>query len=113
MASSRRSTIQVSLVRISPQIKDLVSRVPEDSPFTKRHGWLLSLVISRIKEYMVKVLVQFFDPLHYCFTFPDYQLVPTLEEFSQLMGTPILDQLPFKGIERDPIPEEIARALHL
>ena len=98
MASTRRNIIQVSLVGVPPQLKDLISRVPEDSPFTKRHGRLLSLVTSSIEEEMIKVLVQFFDPLHHCFTFPDYQLVPTLEEFSQLMGIPILDQLPFNGI---------------
>ena len=47
------------------------------------------------------------------FTFPDYQVVPTMEEFYQLLGIPILDQLPFNSIERDPRPKEIARALHL
>ena len=61
---------------------------------------------------MVHVLFQFFDPKHHCFTFPNYQLLPTMEEFSQLLGIPILDQLPFNGIERDSRPEEIARALH-
>ena len=85
----------------------------EHSPFTKRHGQLLNLVTSSHDEDMMKVLFQFFDHLHHCFTFPDYQLVPTIEEFSQLLGVPILDQLPFTGIERDPKPEEIARALYL
>ena len=61
----------------------------------------------------MKVLFQFFDPLHHCFTFPDYQLVPTLEEFPQLLRIPILNQLPFNGMERDPKPEEISQALHL
>ena len=55
----------------------------------------------------------FFNPKHHCFTLPDYQLVPTMEKFSQLLGVPIFDQLPFTGIEKDPRPEEIARALHL
>ena len=59
------------------------SKIPENSLFSERHGRLLSLVNSNIEEDMVKVLFQFFDPLHHCFTFPDYQLVPTLEEFSQ------------------------------
>ena len=59
------------------------------------------------------MLFQFFDPKQHCFTFPDYQLVPTMEEFSQLLGIPILDKLPFNCIERDLRPEEIARALHL
>ena len=55
------------------------------------------------------VLFQFFDPIHHCFTFLDYQLVPTLEEFSQLLGVPVLDQTPFTGLEETPNPEVIAK----
>src|SRR3954465_818394 len=62
---------------------------------------------------MIRVLFQFFDPEHHCFTFPDYQLVPTLEEFSELIGLPARDQLPFIGLEKIPKPEIIAAALHL
>ena len=90
MESLRRKTIQVNLVRIPPQLKELTSKILENSPFSKRHGRLLNLVNSNIEEDMVKVLFQFFDPLHHCFTFPNYQLVPTLEEFSQLLRIPIL-----------------------
>ena len=36
-----------------------------------------------------------------------------MEEFSQLLGVPILNQLNLNGIERDPNSEEIARALYL
>ena len=113
MASTRRNTIQVNLVRVPFQLKELVSRIPEISSFTERHGWLLNLVTSSIEEDMTKVFFQFFDPLHHCFTFPDYQLVPTMEEFSQLLKIPILNQLPFNDIIRDPGPEEIAQDLHL
>ena len=59
------------------------------------------------------VLFQFFDPKHHCFTFPDYQLVPTLEEFSQLLDIPILEQFPFTILEEVPKPEVIASTLHL
>ena len=113
METVRRKTIQVNLVRIPPQLKELASRVPKKSPFTERHGHLLNLVTSNTDEDMMKVLFQFFDPLHHYFTFPDYQLVPTLEEFSQLLRIPIFNKLPFNGMERDPNPEEIAQALHL
>ena len=82
MASIYRNTIQVNLVRIPPLLKELASRFPENSSFTERHGHLLNLDTSNTDEDMMKVLFQFFDPLHHCFTFPDYQLVPTLEEFS-------------------------------
>ena len=113
MDSLRRKTIQVNLVRTPPQIKELASRITENSPFTKRHGRLLNLVTSNTDEDMMKLLFQFFDPLHHCFTFLDYQLVPTLEEYSQLLRIPILNQLPFNGTEREPKPEEISQALHL
>ena len=36
-----------------------------------------------------------------------------MEEFSQLLGVPILDQIPFTGLEEVPRPEVIAKALHL
>ena len=64
-------------------------------------------------EQMISVLVQFFDPLYHCFTFPDYQLVPTLEEFSDLLGISILEQTPFTGWDKVLRPEEIASSLHL
>ena len=61
----------------------------------------------------MSVLVQFYDPLYHCFTFQDYQLVPTLEDFSELLGISVLEQTPFIGWERTPKPEEIVAALHL
>ena len=79
-------------------LKELASRVPENSPFTKKYGRRLNLVTLNFEEDTIHVLFQFFDPKHHYFTFPDYQLVPTMEEFSQLLGVPILDQLPFTGI---------------
>ena len=113
MASTRRNTIRINLVKVPPQLKELESRVPENSPFTKRYGRLLNLATSSFEEKMMGVLFQFFDPKHHYFTFLDYQLVPTMEEFSQLLEVLILNQIPFTGIEKDPRPEEIALALHL
>ena len=113
MALARRFTVQMILVKVPPQVKDLASRVLECSPFTEGHGRLLNLVTSSPDEEMLKVLFQFFDPLHHCFTFSDYQLVPTMEEFSLLLGVPILNKVPLNGMERDPKPEYIAKALSL
>ena len=39
--------------------------------------------------------------------------MPTLEEFSQLLGLPILEQVPFTGLEQDPASEDVVVALHL
>ena len=113
MASARRNTIQINFVKVPLQLKYLELRVPERSPFTGRHGPLLNLVTLKPDEELLKVLFQFFDLVHHCFTFPDYQLVPTMKEFSQLLGVPILDQLPFNSTEEHPKPEDIARSLSL
>ena len=109
----QRNTIRINLVKIYPQLKELASRVLKNSPFTKNYGRLLNLVTSNFEEDMVHVLFQFFNPQHHYFTFPDYQLVPTMEEFSQILGVPILDQIPFIDNEKDPRPEETDLALHL
>ena len=67
-------------MRIPFKLKGLVSKVPENSQFTKRHGYLLSLLTSGFEEDMMSVLFQFFDLEHHCFTFPDYQLVPVVPQ---------------------------------
>ena len=113
MVSTRRHTTRISFVKFPPQVKVLASRLPENSPFTKRYGRLLNLATSSFNEDMLKVLFQFFDPVHHRFTFPDYQLVPTIEELYQLLGVPILDQIPFTGLEEVLRPEDISLALHL
>ncbi|KAI5399127.1 hypothetical protein KIW84_064488 [Lathyrus oleraceus] len=41
------------------------------------------------------------------------QLLPTLEEYAHLMGIPILDQVPFSGLESVPTSREIADLLHV
>ena len=61
----------------------------------------------------MSVLVQFYDPLYHCFTFQDYQLVPNLKEFYDLLGISILEQTPFTGWEKILRPEEIASSLHM
>src|ERR1044072_5278288 len=98
---------------IPSQLKELVSEIPDHAQFIKRYGYLLDLVISDFEENMMHVLFQFYDPKHHCFTFLDYQLVPTLEEFSKLLGIPILDQIPFTSSKKASKYEDIASALHL
>ena len=89
----RRNIIRVSFAKAYPQLQELASRVPRDSPFTKKYGRLINLATSNFQEEMMCVLFQFFDPVHHCFTFPNYQLVPALEEFSQLLRVPVFDQI--------------------
>src|ERR1044072_6615337 len=98
---------------IPSQLKELVSEIPDHAQFIKRHGYLLDLVIFGFEKDIMHVLFQFFDAKHHCFTFPDYQLVSTLEEFSKLFGIPILDQNPFTCLEKALKYEDIASTLHI
>ena len=45
--------------------------------------------------------------------FPDYQLVPTLQEYSYWVGLPVSEGEPFNGLELVPKPATIAAALYL
>ena len=47
------------------------------------------------------------------FTFRDYQLIPTLEEYSYLLGLPITGRGPFTCLKGEPKPHEIAALIHL
>ena len=95
------------------ELRKLTSFVLDPLDFKQCHGKILSILFAGVVEGLLSVLVQFYDPIYRCFTFPDYQLVPTLEEFSRLLGIPILDQTPFSGLEKIPKSEEVAAALHM
>ena len=109
----RRNTIRLNFVQPPTLLKDLVGRIPNTTSFINRHGSLLGLITAKWDQQLISVLTQFYDPLYHCFTFQDFQLVPTLEEFSYLLGIPVLEQTPFTGLEKTPRPEEIAAILPL
>ena len=99
MDSRKRKTRKYSFK--NPKINDLMSLIPEiesSTDFRKKYGSIVPLMKLNMKEVILSTLVQFYDPMYYCFTFPDYQLTPTLEEFSLLLEVPLLNQIPFTGL---------------
>src|SRR4051812_27234801 len=113
MAPATKDYIRINISTVPSELKDLVSEFPRNVQFTEKHGHLLHLVTSKLEEDIIRFLFQFFDPEHHCFTFPDSHLVPTLEQFSELMGLPVRNQLPFTGLERIPKSEVLTAALPL
>ena len=61
----------------------------------------------------MRTLMQLYDPLMICFTFQNYQLASTLEEYSYIMGVEIKHQVPFININELPKFHHIAEALNL
>ena len=114
MERQRRNTKKYSFRQPDlKELRNLTSYVLDPLGFKARFGKLLPLLTTQVDEGLVSVLVQFYDPLYRCFTFPDFQLLPTLEEYAYLVGIPILDQLPFSGLESIPTSQEIADMLHI
>ncbi|XP_050916407.1 uncharacterized protein LOC127131533 [Lathyrus oleraceus] len=54
--------------------------------FKEANGNLLGILNTEVNITVVHTLVQFYDPPLRCFTFQDYQLAPTLEEYSHILG---------------------------
>ena len=66
----------------NPKLEDLRmlgSLITNPEAFEEKYGKLLSLLKTGMTDGILSTLVQFYDPVYHCFTFPDYQLMPTLE----------------------------------
>ena len=114
MDIGRRSTKKFNF--ISPnlgELKKLVSQIADPAGFLSRYGRISSLLSAKMEGGLLSTLIQFYDPVYHCFTFPDYQLMPTLEEYSQILSIPIADSVPFSGSEEMPSPGFLAKTLQL
>ncbi|AES78817.2 hypothetical protein MTR_7g046110 [Medicago truncatula] len=110
----RRNTRKFTFKKLDlMNLRDLAVKVASPEDFHDRHGKLLGILWTNVEKGCLETLVQFYDPAYHCFTFPDYQLAPTLEEYSYLVGLPVLDEVPFTGLEPIPKAATIADALHL
>ena len=84
--------------------------------FTKDYGRILTWLKSPLTEYQkhgLQDLFQFYDHELMCFVFPDYLLMPILEEYYSILDIPILHQVPFHASMERPTDDQIAKALHL
>ncbi|XP_050908885.1 uncharacterized protein LOC127122623 [Lathyrus oleraceus] len=81
--------------------------------FRKRYGNILSLMKVKVDSMALRVVSHFYDPMYHCFTFPDYQLSPTLEEFAYIVRIPIRDKIIFIGGEKKPKSRIIGASLHV
>lgn len=75
------------------------------------YGNILDLVNESVDYVALTTLAQYYDiPMH-CFTFPDFQMAPTLEEFERILNRSIKDKNPFPKIEEDFIMPKLASVL--
>ncbi|PNX76871.1 hypothetical protein L195_g032830 [Trifolium pratense] len=81
--------------------------------FRMNYGLILDFLHVKIDGVALTTLAQFYDPPLRCFTFRDFQLAPTLEEFEKIVGLYLKDRRPYLGLEENLTLEAIAEALHL
>lgn len=65
------------------------------------YGNILDLVNESVDYIALTTLAQHYDIPMRCFTFPDFQIAPTLEEFERLLNRSIKDHNPFPKIEEE------------
>ncbi|KAH1228436.1 hypothetical protein GmHk_10G028426 [Glycine max] len=63
--------------------------------FRKNYGKILELAIAEVSIEAIASLTQYYDQPLRCFTFGDFQLVPTIEEFEEILGCPLGGRKPY------------------
>jgi hypothetical protein len=81
--------------------------------FNDQYGSILALLKMVVDSVPLQTLLQFYDPELRCFTFQDYQLAPTLEEYSILMNVRIKNRVPFLDVPKEVDFKVVAKALYL
>ncbi|KAL5169586.1 hypothetical protein HKD37_11G031456 [Glycine soja] len=63
--------------------------------FRKGYGKILDLAAAEVFTEAVVSLAQYYDQPLRCFTFGDFQMVPTIEEFEEILGFPLGGRKPY------------------
>ena len=79
-----------SLKKLKRLIKPL-----QKQTFHKIYGKILNLTAAKIFTKTVVSLAQYYDQPLRCFTFGDFQMVLTIEEFEEILGCPLGGRKPY------------------
>ncbi|RDY10761.1 hypothetical protein CR513_04671, partial [Mucuna pruriens] len=79
--------------------------------FEKIHGNLVQILEIVTQPEALEALVQYYDSPARCFTFTDFQMAPTLEEYERLLGLPLAESVSYFHQDQTPSWGTIARLL--
>jgi len=74
-------------------------RAVQRNSFRKKYGNLLGLLDIEVQTSLITAITQYYDPPVRAFTFQDFQLVPTIEEFEQILDLPLEGKSPYKYVD--------------
>ena len=63
--------------------------------FHKAYGKIWDLAMVEVSTETIASLAQYYDHPLRCFTFGDFQLTPTMEEFQEILGCPLGGRKPY------------------
>ena len=63
--------------------------------FSKVYGKICNLAMIEVLDEAIASLTQYYDQSLRCFTFRDFQLTPTINEFEGILGCPIGGRKPY------------------
>ena len=84
-------SLELASLRELGQRMDQVRR----QAFRKAYGKIWDLAMIEVSVEAIASLAQYYDQLLRCFTFRDFQLVPTIEEFEGILGCPLGGKKPY------------------
>ncbi|BAT73743.1 hypothetical protein VIGAN_01126700 [Vigna angularis var. angularis] len=83
-----------SLIKLGRRLKTIKRQT-----FKKRYGNLLSLMEVEVSSPAITAFAQYYDSPLRCFTFQDFQLAPTIEEFEHILEMPLEGTTPYQHLE--------------
>ncbi|KAI5396392.1 hypothetical protein KIW84_062557 [Lathyrus oleraceus] len=116
MGSNKKNTLPLKfkLTRVDTLLAFSNKITPcKKNNFICRYGQILDLLTTFVDVSSFVALSQYYDPPLRCFTFKDFQLVPTIEEYEMLLGWYVKDHLSFTNLGEMLIPESVVEAFHL
>lgn len=81
--------------------------------FTSWYGKILDILNVNVQAKALTALTQFYDPPMRSFTFQDFQIAPTLEEFEYILGMLIGDAKPYQYHGHTPSLSTVAGLLNM
>jgi len=68
--------------------------------FRKKYGNLLGLLELEVQIPAITAVAHYYDSSLRCFTFQDFQLVPTIEEYEQILDISMNGGVPYRHLEQ-------------
>ncbi|XP_058763595.1 uncharacterized protein LOC131637048 [Vicia villosa] len=109
----KKTTIYIgAMIPDLERMKMIRGKLPKNvrEDFTSHYGNIMDLLRINGQVGAIFAFTQFYDPPLRCFTFQDFQLAPTLEEFEQVLGFSKIKEGPYTEIGRVIEVEDLSKA---